>query len=205
MKPGSLTAFQVLGWLTVGLNMLAIIIIAIFFAEYGAPLTAYLLAVLLPLLIVGLLAGLIVGVVKRSPVARILYAVVAGLLILLVIIHLLTTRVPALGVILTILQIGLLLGSIVCVFLPGVGRWIAYGNGGGFSQGSGFAPSQGNWNQPSGGQWNQPTQPWSGPAGSGGHDTTVAAATRPCPHCAEPIRVEASKCRFCGSAVQPLV
>lgn len=202
MKPGSLTAFQVLGWITVGLNVLGIIVIAIFFSEYRAPATAWLLFVLLPLLIVSLLAGLIIGVVKRSPVARILYAVVAGLLILLLLIGLFTGRQGGLGILLAILQIGLLLASIICSFLPGVGQWIAQGTGGSYGQQGGFAPSPGNWNQPSAGAWNQPTQPWGGPAG--GHDTAAAAGTRPCPYCAEQIRAEATKCRFCGSEVQPL-
>ena len=30
-----------------------------------------------------------------------------------------------------------------------------------------------------------------------------AIQTRPCPECAEPIRVEARKCRYCGSEIMP--
>lgn len=198
MKPGALTAFQVLGWITVGLNVLGILIIAIVLSGTYAPLWAYLLMVLLPLVIVALLAGLIVGVVKRSQVARILYAVVAGILILFVLFGLFQGRNPGLGILLAILQIGLLLGSIICSFLPGVSQWIAQGGGG---YGYVGAVQPGGYGQPTG-QWNAPQPQQTGWPAQGGD--TSATATRPCPHCAEPIRPEASKCRFCGSAVTPL-
>lgn len=241
MKPKSITWFEILAWASVGLSTLGVLIILIFLLDAGryAPTSAYLLLIALPLAILGAMAVLIFQIArKRSAVARGLYVALVGLLILLGIVGLIggEGQSNVLGILLTILQFGLLIGSVIFLFQRDTNAWLGQsgfafgghgGHGGGYPQ-PGYPPQQ----QP-GGSWGAPPPPPYGggyPGAGGGYPpaggqqaygqpqtgyppapqpapepaAAQSGATRACPYCAEQIRAEAMKCRFCGSEVEPL-
>lgn len=215
MKPGAMTAFQVLAWLAVAVIFAVAIYDIILLASFRGHVEDYLIGVGIPFAIGALLAGTVIGTSARSMAGRVMFTILGGILIALTLFAVIGSLIDGgaldpIALISCLLGFFLLTGAIICVFQGSVNRWFRekadaryHGYAGAYPQSGHGHPD---WSQPAQptGSWQAPPQAWSA-AGAGGQGAGTASGTRPCPHCAEQIRVEASKCRFCGSAVQPLI
>ena len=201
MKPGAVTTFQILGWIAVAIS--AAVLIGRFVEIEGEIGTFYqatgiILVFVLPFaLVLGLAAATVIASTRRSA-GRWLYLALAIVLLLLSVFTMFGPNGPISGivVVMTFLQWAVLIGSIAPLFLPSTGAWYASAAYPYRDAPGGYPPPQPP-NPPQPAYAPQPPYP---PQPSAAHEPGL----RPCPHCAEPIRAEASKCRFCGSEVEPL-
>lgn len=195
-----------LGWISVGLSglLLLLLLISIFVnARYGVSGTGILLLVLAIASTGGLAVGTVLAL-RRNMVGRWLYVGFAGLLVLTAI--LCVAMSSGVWMILSLLLMlgifGVAIPAALFLFLGDANSWFG---------GSGFGAiaSATGWGAPGSGPAMAPpplggSQPAAAPPGAPVAAGADSGVTRACPYCAEQIRPEATKCRFCGSEVQPL-
>lgn len=157
MHPKSITTFQILSWISIGISGLGLLILMVIAGNAGPFAGSILSVLLIPLAIVAALAVLTyLAGQKRSNVARWIYVALAGLLILLTVVGLFGGRTNAISVILALLQCGLLGGAITFLMMPESSAWFAQGHpyggyGGGYPPNPGHPHQHGNWGGQQGG------------------------------------------------------
>ena len=153
MRPKSINMFQIFSWISIGLSILGLLIVAVIggmvFGTLGGRGSGGVFAVvmLIPFAIVAML-GLLTYLVaqKRSGVARWFYVALAGLMTLFNLFSLVGSGNLA-GKLVVLLMTGLLIASIVFLLMPDSNAWLSgashYGQGGGYPpQHGGYPPHQ---------------------------------------------------------------
>ncbi len=197
MRPKSITTFQILAWISVGLSALGLLIALVLgglvvgsVAPRGSG-VVFFLVMLLPIAFVGALALFTyLAANKRSNVGRWLYVAVGSLIVLMNLFSMLSGSSNAVGNIIVLLMTALMVASIVFLLTPESNAWFAgtshYGHGGGYppqhsggyppqhgggyppQQGGGYPPQQGGGYPPQQGAGYPPQQGGGYPAQQGG-------------------------------------
>jgi len=181
MQPKSIKMFQILAWISIGLTAFFTLILGVAGGIAAGALGfggQFFLVMLFPLALIVAMAVLVhMAAKKRSGVARWLYVALAAILVLLSLGGLAAGRDSnAFGIIIVLLQCGLLVGSIVFLLMPDSAAYFsgqqgAYG-GGYPPQHGGYPPAQqGNWGGSQGGY--PPQQGGGYPPQQGGYPPQV--------------------------------